>query len=45
MGRFKLKVWDYGEPIVKAKCEKIEDFDNVIKILKKKVGGKNNGRS
>jgi hypothetical protein len=40
MSKFKLRI-DFEEmPIIKAKGERIEDFDKVIDEIKRKFGGK-----
>lgn len=37
--KFGLKLTFENEPLIKAKAEKLEDFDPIIKTLKKKFGG------
>lgn len=40
MARFKLKITTMdNEPVVKAKAENIEDFEPIMKSLKKKFNG------
>lgn len=36
---YKLKISIDNEPIVKARAEHLEDFDNIFIELKKKLGG------
>jgi len=36
----KLRITDYGKPLVKAKGKKIEDFDKIIEELKIKQNGR-----
>ncbi len=40
MAMFKMRVDFENQTVAKAKGNKISDFDNVIKGLKKKFGGK-----
>ena len=40
MSKFKLKISTYdNEPIIKAKAERLDEFEPIFKNLKKKFGG------
>lgn len=39
MVRFKIKITDYDEPIVKAKTDDIDDFESIFKKIRRKING------
>lgn len=41
---FKMKIFQDGEPIVKAKGERVEDFEPIFKGLKEKMNGQKKPR-
>jgi len=40
MAKFNMRIKYEDRVLLKAKAEKIEEFDNIMKGLKKKFGGK-----
>jgi len=36
---FKIKIYQDGQQIAKARGQRLEDFDNIIKGLKEKMNG------